>query len=186
MTYFIRRYDRPTRKTRLQVEDFAQLSGCSRETKYDSSMEKVARLIDTYTTFPALEKARLFLRTLFNFFIGNEDMHLKNFSLITRKGKVELAPAYDFLNTTIVLRDPEEMALPLNGMRNRLGRSDFIEYFAGGKLGLTEKTVTGTIARFSRALTEWEGLISRSFLSDDMKLKYQSLVDERCARIGIA
>ena len=28
-------------------------------------------------------------------------MHLKNFSLITRQGKVELAPAYDYLNTTL-------------------------------------------------------------------------------------
>src|SRR6516164_2950694 len=43
--YFIKRFDREGRD-RLPVEDFAQLSGESRETKYDSSMEKVAAVID--------------------------------------------------------------------------------------------------------------------------------------------
>jgi len=87
---------------KLSVEDFAQLSGARRETKYDSSMEKVAAVIEQFCTFPALERVKLIERTLFSFLVGNEDMHLKNFSLITRNEKVELAPAYDFLNTTIV------------------------------------------------------------------------------------
>jgi serine/threonine-protein kinase HipA len=69
--------------------------------RYNSSMEKVAGLIEQFCTFPALERVRLFERTLFSFMVGNEDMHLKNFSLITRHQKVELAPAYDFLNTTL-------------------------------------------------------------------------------------
>ena len=50
-TYFIKRFDRKGRD-RLPVEDFAQISGESRETKYDSSMEKVAAVIDKYCTFP--------------------------------------------------------------------------------------------------------------------------------------
>jgi serine/threonine-protein kinase HipA len=110
LTYFIKRFDRDGHD-RMPVEDFAQLSGESRETKYDSSMEKVAGVIETYCTFPAIERIKLFERTLFSFLVGNEDMHLKNFSLITRNQKVELAPAYDFLNTTIALQNAkEEMA----------------------------------------------------------------------------
>ncbi len=47
LTYFIRRFDR-TGRTRLPLEDFAQLSGASRETKYESSMEKVAAVVDRF------------------------------------------------------------------------------------------------------------------------------------------
>ena len=81
-TYFIKGLDRDGRD-RLPVEDFAQLSGEGRDTKYDSSMEKVADVIDQFCTFPAIERVKLFERTLFNFLVGNEDMHLKNFSLLT-------------------------------------------------------------------------------------------------------
>src|SRR6058998_3362587 len=75
LTYFIKRFDREG-SARLPVEDFAQLSGASRETKYDSSMEKVAGVIDQFCTFPAIERVKLFERTFFSFLVGNEDMHL--------------------------------------------------------------------------------------------------------------
>ena len=104
LTYFIRRFDRFGRATKLAVEDFAQLSGRDRNTKYNSSMEKVAKLVDRYCTFPAVEKMKLFRRTIFSYLIGNEDMHLKNHSLICRNDKIELAPIYDYLNTTIALQ----------------------------------------------------------------------------------
>ena len=100
-SYFVRRFDRTGHSRRVAVEDFAQLGGLSRETKYDFSMERLVGLLDTYCTFPAIEKVKLLKRSLFNFLVGNEDMHLKNFSLISRQGKVELAPAYDFLSTTV-------------------------------------------------------------------------------------
>ena len=115
LTYFIRRFDREGR-SRVPLEDFAQLSGASRETKYESSMEKVAAVVDRFCTFPAIERVKLFERTFFSFLTGNEDMHLKNFSLITRRGRIDLAPAYDLLNSTIALKKPqEEMALPIRG-----------------------------------------------------------------------
>lgn len=100
-SYFVRRFDRAGHKERVPLEDFAQLAGLSRYTKYDFSMERLVKLLDEHCTFPAIEKVKLFRRCLFNFLVGNEDMHLKNFSLITRDGKVELAPAYDYLNTTV-------------------------------------------------------------------------------------
>ena len=74
LTYFIQRFDRVGKK-KIAVEDFSQLLGLSRETKYDSSMEKVARVIEQYCTFPVVEKIKLFRLTLVNFLIGNEDMH---------------------------------------------------------------------------------------------------------------
>src|SRR5205807_127794 len=66
LSYFIKRFDRAGRSGKLAVEDFAQLSGASRDTKYESSMEKVARVIEEFCTFPALEKVKLFRLTIFN------------------------------------------------------------------------------------------------------------------------
>ncbi len=180
LTYFIKRFDRKGRNKKIAVEDFSQLSGETRETKYNSSMEKVINIIDKYCTFPAIEKIKLFRRTLFNFLIGNEDMHLKNFSLISRNNKIELAPAYDFLNTTIVLNSPQkEIALPLGGKKSNLNRKLFVEYFGNERLCLNEKTINNVLISIQEAISSWHKLIEDSFLSTDLKLKYNDLLEER-------
>jgi serine/threonine-protein kinase HipA len=185
LTYFIKRFDRAGRD-RLPVEDFAQLSGESRDTKYDSSMEKVAAVIEQFCTFPALERVKLFERTLFSILTGNEDMHLKNFSLITRNQKVELAPAYDFLNTTIALKNAkEELALPLNGKKSKLTRNNVLNYFARERLQLNERVITDVLSRFAKAISIWRELLDRSFLSAPMKEKYAAVLNERTARLQV-
>ena len=185
LTYFIQRFDRAGRG-RLPVEDFAQLSGASRETKYDSSMEKVATVIDRFCTFPALDRVKLFERTLLSFLVGNEDMHLKNFSLITRNGKVELAPAYDFLNTTIALKAAkEELALPVRGKKSKLTRRDLLDYFARERLELNERMLNDVLARFAKALPAWRELLDQSFLSTDAKQNYAAILKERGQRMEL-
>ncbi|GAB1535669.1 hypothetical protein ADMFC3_13000 [Geovibrio sp. ADMFC3] len=57
-------------------------------------MEQVAKIIEKYCTFPQVEKEKLFRLALFSFITGNEDMHLKNFSLLYEGGKVRLSPVY--------------------------------------------------------------------------------------------
>jgi serine/threonine-protein kinase HipA len=185
LTYFIKRFDREGRD-RLPVEDFAQLSGESRDTKYDSSMEKVAAVIDQFCTFPALERVKLFERTLFSFLVGNEDMHLKNFSLITRNEKVELAPAYDFLNTTIALKAAkEELALPVKGKKSKLTRNDLLNYFARERLQINERVLSDVQSRFAEAMKAWSELLNQSFLSADAKQKYTAILAERRMRMQL-
>ena len=184
MTYCIKRFDRTGRKGKIHVEDFAQLGGRNRETKYRASMEQVARLVETYCTFPAVEKVKLLRLTLFSFLVGNEDMHLKNFSAIRNGDVISLAPAYDLLNTTIVLPQPEEeLALPLNGKKNMLTRADFLGHYAGERLGLTQRVIERILADFAKARPAWESLVGISFLSDNMKKRYREVVAERFARI---
>jgi len=183
LTYFIRRFDREGR-ARIPLEDFAQLSGASRETKYDSSMEKVAAVVNRFCTFPAIERVKLFERTLFSFLTGNEDMHLKNFSLITRRGRIDLAPGYDLLNSTIALGNPrEEMALPIRGKRSRLTRSDLFDYFATERLQINERVLNEMIARFQAAFPRWDELLAASFLSQEKKAEYAAVLVERKARL---
>ena len=67
LIYFIQRFDRMKNGGKIAVEDFAQLAGMSRDTKYSYSIEKVIALIDRYMTFPVIEKVKFFRLTLFNF-----------------------------------------------------------------------------------------------------------------------
>lgn len=185
MTYFIKRFDRTGHRDKLAVEDFAQLSQQSRDTKYNSSMEKVAKILD-FCSFPKIESMKLFKLTLFNFLIGNEDMHLKNFSLITRGNIISLSPAYDLLNTTIVQANTkEEMALPLNGKKNNLKKRDLIDYFGYQLLQLNQKTIADVLAEIQQALPEWKNLLNKSFMSKTMRENYLSLLQERCERLGL-
>ena len=166
------------------MEDFAQLGGRNRETKYRASMEQVAGLLDAYCTFPTVEKVKLLRLALFSFLVGNEDMHLKNFSVIRNGDVVALSPAYDLLNTTIVFARPEEeLALPLNGKKHNLTRKDFLEYFARERLGLTDRVVDKILSGFIQARPRWEELIGMSFLSETMQKKYLQVLDTRFARI---
>lgn len=183
LTYFIKRFDRLSNGHKVGVEDFSQLSGCTRETKYESSMEKMIPIIDKHCTFPALEKLKLFRLVIFNFLIGNEDMHLKNFTLIRQKNRVDLSPAYDLLNTTIVLQAKEEIALPVRGKKNRLNRSDLIDYFGGERLQLPQAVIDKELQRFETCLTGWQELIEMSFLSDKLRASYHELIKNRWQRL---
>jgi serine/threonine-protein kinase HipA len=184
-SYVIRRFDRTGRTDRIPLEDFAQLLGRDRDTKYASSMEQVSSVLERFCTFPAIEKLKLFKLVLFNYLTGNKDAHLKNFSLIRREGKVELSPVYDLLNSTMVIDSGEELALPLNGKKNRLKREDFMEYFAKERLGLTDKAISRTIGELETARPLWLGLLDRCFLSDKRKAMYRSLLDLRARTLGL-
>ncbi len=185
LTYFIRRFDRKGQKDKIAVEDFAQLAGLSRDTKYNYTMEKLVKLIDGFCTFPAVEKAKLFKRVVFNFLVGNEDMHLKNYSVITRNGKTELSPTYDLLNSSIVLKgDAEEIALPLKGKKSNLNSDILIDYFGKARCGLTDKVIDRNLDDIRGSLPLWYPLIDKSFLSPVMKEKYRILLLDRIRVLG--
>lgn len=185
--YFIKRFDRWGRKSKYPIEDFAQLSGKTRGTKYKSSMEKVAGIVEEFCTFPIVEKAKLFRLTIFNFLTGNEDMHLKNFSLITINGVTTLSPAYDLLNTTMVMKNvTEEIALPISGKKRNLKRKDLFDYYGKDRLGLNDQTLNSIENDFKKALPNWERIIDISFLSPDEKGAYSTLVHKRAEVLDIS
>ncbi len=180
LTYFIKRFDRKGQNGKIPVEDFAQLAGLTRDTKYDYSMEKIVRLVDDYCTFPAIEKIKLFKLVLFNFLTGNEDGHLKNFSIITENNQTRLSPCYDLVNTTIVLqKQDEEIALPLKGKKKRLTCNLLVDYFGMERCELTLKSIDKVLGTIESAITKWKALIDISFLSEEMKEKYLDLLNKR-------
>jgi serine/threonine-protein kinase HipA len=184
-SYFVRRFDR-VGWGKQPVEDFAQLSGATRDTKYDSSTERLIEIIDRFCTFPALERMKFLDRLLFAYLTGNEDMHLKNWSLITRDEKVELSPAYDLLNSTIPNpKSREELALTLNGKKSNLRANDFWRYLAAERLGLSQVLIEQTKARFAAGCRDWPARIESSFLSSEMRGRYLALVDGRRTQLGL-
>jgi len=186
LTYFIKRFDRKGHNDKIPVEDFAQLAGLNRDTKYEYSMEKVLKLIDKYCTFPVIEKIKFFKLTIFNYLIGNEDMHLKNFSLITQDGKSLLSPCYDLVNSTIEYKaQDEEFALPLNGKKKKLTRNELIFYFGKERCELTDKSIDRVLETISLSVPKWKELINSSFLSQTMKNKYRILLEIRLNILGI-
>jgi len=186
LTYFIKRFDRKGQNDKVPVEDFAQLAGLSRDTKYDYSMEKIVKLIDDYCTFPAIEKIKIFKLVIFNYLVGNEDSHLKNFSIITDDNQVKISPCYDLVNSTIELKQQnEEIALTLKGKKKHLTRNILVNYFGVERCGLTEKSIEKVLETISAAIPKWRALINISFLSEDMKGKYLDLLDERLTTLNI-
>lgn len=81
LAYITKRFDR-LKRNKIHVEDLCQLSELLTEQKYKSSYERVGKLIRQYTTNSGLDAIRYFRLVLFSFLAGNNDMHLKNFSLV--------------------------------------------------------------------------------------------------------
>ena len=191
LSYVIKRFDRIGRKDKLALEDFAQLTGMNRDTKYKMSMEKIIPVFEM-CTFPLIEKIRFFRRCIFNYLIGNEDMHLKNFSLITRDGKTELAPAYDFLSSTTSflalgkrLHQIEEIALTLKGKKRNLTKTIWQDYFAKERLGLSPEIISGELDRFTHSFDNWYELIKISFLSASQQKIFVELINQRRSVLDI-
>ncbi len=180
LSYITKRIDRGEKGEKKHMLDMFQITEAY--DKYKSSSEKIGKALGNYSSNTLLDKLFFFELTLFSFLIGNNDMHLKNFSMIETRTGWSLAPAYDLLNTTIINpEDNEEMALTLNGRKNRLEKIDF-EYL-GDNLGLTTKQIQGVFKRFYKLKSRAIKWIDKSFLSNKMKTFYNEKMEERYLRI---
>jgi serine/threonine-protein kinase HipA len=180
LSYITKRIDRGDKGEKKHMLDMFQITEAY--DKYKSSSEKIGKALGNYSSNTLLDKLFFFELTLFSFLIGNNDMHLKNFSMIETSTGWSLAPAYDLLNATIINpEDKEEMALTLNGRKNRLEKIDFDAL--GDNLGLTSKQITGVFKRFYKLKSIAIKWIDKSFLSYKMKTLYMEKVKERYHRI---
>ena len=178
LAYISKRFDRE-KNNKLHVEDMAQLTGTLTENKYRGSMEKIGKVVLKYCTNPGLDAIKFFELALFSFITGNSDMHLKNFSLVRNvDDEILLSPAYDLLSTKLLIpKDKEDLALTLNGKKNNFKKKDFDLF--GEKLGINATVLKNIYTKFENSQAGLKSLISKSFLSDKMKEKYSTLLDER-------
>ncbi len=145
--YAVERYDRlkvDGNWHRLHQEDFCQLLGIDPKIKYES--EEGPKLVQCFELLrrmelPAAETIRFLQQIIFCFLIGNGDAHAKNFSVIYRNGRPELAPAYDLLSTAVYPNLAPKLAMKIDTEYNFrwITPGNFIR--AGQKAGVSEKVV---------------------------------------------
>ena len=179
LCYITRRVDRRDDGSKVPMEDMCQLTERLTEYKYKGSYEQIAKAIRRYSAAPQLDVVNFWEVVVFSWITGNADMHLKNFSLYNPDGAgYTLTPAYDMLSTHLAMpEDNEELALTLNGKKRKLRRDDFIKSITSS--GVDAKVIDNMARRFGRALPQWFWLIDRSFLPEDMRRAYKSLILRR-------
>jgi serine/threonine-protein kinase HipA len=180
LSYITKRIDRTTNGEKIHMIDMFQITEAF--DKYKSSMEKVGKALLKHSENTLLDQLSLFELTLFSFLTGNNDMHLKNFSMIKSPLGWILSPAYDLLNVRIANpEDKEELALTLGGKKKKLTRAYF-ERFGEG-LGLNPKQIQGVFKRFAKNKEKTIYWINNSFLSNGMKEAYLEILEERYLRL---
>lgn len=178
LAYLTKRFDRKN-EDKIAVEDFCQLTENLTEHKYRGSIEKIGKLIYQLTKNSGFEAQKLFEIVLFNYLTANADMHLKNYSLIENDfNEYELSPAYDLLNTLLLIPDDkEESALTINGKKNRLKIEDFNQL--AKTLKIPNKSVESIYKRFIKIKLKWIDFVEISFLNKDTKQAYIETLNTR-------
>lgn len=182
LAYITKRIDRDKKGVKIPMEDMCQLTEKLTEQKYKGSHEQIAKKIVEFSAYPVLDLINYFEVLLFCYLTGNADMHLKNFSLYKKVGECVLAPAYDLLSTKLVIpQDNEELALTLNGKKSKLKKVDFDSLLKTMKVD--DKAIENVYDKFRKVIPEWLLFIDSSFLPDEMKEQYKTLIQEKCKNI---
>ena len=182
LSFITKRIDRKESGEKIHMIDMFQITEAF--DKYKGSMEKIGKALDSYSSNTMLDKTFYFDLIIFSFLTGNNDMHLKNFSMIESTSGWILSPAYDLLNVTIVFpEDKEELALTLDGKKRKLKREHFERF--GVVLGLTPKQIKATFNRMLKNKSKAIDWIKSSFLSNEMKSTYIELLNERYHQLEI-
>ena len=173
LAYLTRRIDRGPHGTKYLMEDLCQISERNTLDKYRSSYEKIAKLIKLHSSAPMLDLVNFWEVVVFSWITGNSDMHLKNFSLISKTpGHYVLSQAYDLINVHLIFpEDDEELALTLDGKKKRLNKQSFVRAMASSGLG--DKVIEKIFRKFVNAAQKWYDFIDISFLPTELKEKYK-------------
>ncbi|MDX6603383.1 MAG: serine/threonine-protein kinase HipA [Solirubrobacterales bacterium] len=119
----VHRYDRDELAEpdgRLHQEDFCQALGLVPAVKYENeggpNVADCARLIHRHSDAPARDIIAFLDALIFNFLIGNNDAHSKNYSLLLGgPGSIRLAPLYDLLSIAIIEGASRNLAMKYGG-----------------------------------------------------------------------
>ena len=173
LAYITKRIDRTADGEKIHMLDMFQITEAV--DKYKSTMERVGKALRVYSADTLMDQLKFFELTVFCFLTGNNDMHLKNFSMINKEGKWSLSPAYDLLNVSIANpSDHEELALLMEGKKRKFTRQHFERFGLG--LGLNNKQIVKAFDRFFKNKLKAKSLIDASFLSERMQAAYWNII----------
>lgn len=175
----IQRFDRGENGTRIHTEDFNQVFRQKPSEKYDNyAFANICATV--YTVMGNAALIDFINRLVFNIGIANNDMHLKNWSVIYRDGRTpSLAPAYDYVCTKAYLGH-SETGLALGSAR------DFsrvtIEQFErmAEKAQVSTRLVRATaLAMVIRMRDEWQAT------KDEIPAPIAAVIDDQFSRVPL-
>jgi serine/threonine-protein kinase HipA len=174
----VERYDRRSQGSetvRLHQEDFCQALGIVSDNKYQNeggpSLKNCFDLVRGVSSTPILDLQELLNATIFNFLIGNNDAHGKNFSLLydrdaSQERHISFAPTYDLICTIYYPDLSTKMAMKIGSQYEY--EKVFPRHFeamadeAGLSKPIVKQRVEEMIAKVLSALTAVEPLHSSS------------------------
>lgn len=176
LCFITKRIDRNSDGSKNHMIDFMQILELA--DKYKGTMETLGKTIGELSVNTLLDKFRFFEATVFNYIIGNNDMHLKNYSMFLSEMGWVLSPFYDLLNVKMILpKDKEDTALMLGGKKENFNKGYFDRL--GVLLKLNDKQLSVVYNRVKNWLPEAIKLIDSSFLDSVRQKVYKELVTER-------
>ncbi len=176
LCYITKRIDRNNDETKNHMIDFLQILELS--DKYKGTMETLGKKIGDLSVNTLFDKLRFFESTVFNYIIGNNDMHLKNYSMLLSEMGWVLSPFYDLLNVKIILpEDKEDTALMLGGKKQNFNKAYFDRF--GAVLNLNDKQINSVYKKLTKWLPDATQLIENSFLEADRQNAYKELITKR-------
>jgi len=192
----VERYDRHHGKTadgkptleRLHQEDLCQALGFVSEMKYQMeggpSLKQCFALLRDVSSTPVIDLARLLDAVIFNYLVGNNDAHGKNYSLLYKpleKGgrETRLSPLYDIVSTVYYPDLSRDMAMKIGNeySSEKITAKDFEQLAEEAGLGkpLVRRRVPEVAATVNDALVKIE-------ITNPTSEKVAALIKQRCEK----
>jgi serine/threonine-protein kinase HipA len=193
----VERYDRYHRPApngepvleRLHQEDFCQAQGIVSEFKYQKeggpSLRQCFALLREVSSAPVIDLARLLDAVIYNYLVGNNDAHGKNFSLLYKNNEngnpeIRLSPLYDIVSTVYYPELSREMAMKIGReySSEKIMPEDFEQLAAEAGLGkaLVRRRVPELAATVKDALAKIE-------ITHPTAEKVAALIKQRCEKV---
>lgn len=184
----VERYDR-TRSAdgdmiRIHQEDFCQALGIPPELKYQKeggpSLKDCFSLLRLSSSVPVIDLNKMLNAVLFNFLIGNNDAHGKNFSLLRDGKRVVLAPLYDLVCTICYSELSGSMAMDIGGEYD--AENVYPRHFEklASEIGFSSRMIIERVLKFAVTLEEH---LAQCKIGNSIEFKIKEVVTKRCLKI---
>jgi serine/threonine-protein kinase HipA len=168
---------------RLHQEDFCQAQNIVSELKYQKeggpSFKHCFTLLRNVSTAPVIDLANLLDAAIFNYLIGNNDAHGKNFSLLYPDKEIRLAPLYDAISTIYYPELNSDMAMQIGReySSDKVTPRDFEQL--AGDAGLAKPLVRRRVPELATATIE---ALDKMNITDKVSDEVRGLIRKRCTR----
>ena len=173
---------------RLHQEDFCQALNIVSELKYQKeggpSFKQCFALLRNVSTAPVIDLANLLDAVIFNYLVGNNDAHGKNFSLIyigngSVINEIRLAPLYDVISTIYYPELNTDMAMKIGRAYSSANVTprDFEQLALD--VGLAKPLVRRRVPELAAAAIETLGKLR---ITDQVSEEVAGLIRKRCER----